>query len=230
MLASSYIRTALRGMRRHWSYTLINVFGLAMGFVASFFIVLWVQDELAFNQHYEEGDRVFRVMRTATFGPDQVFTWPAVTYMLDDVLDEEYPEIEMAAAFSWGESLALRRGQTVFRETGIHAGPDYFRILQHPFLAGNPETALAAPDAIVLSAKLARKYFPEAFQEGTDRTGAVRVLGESINKENRADMTVTGVYEDPVATATYRPDFVVTLDDFLATNDWLMDWGNNGLR
>lgn len=230
MLASSYLRTALRGMRRHWSYTLINVFGLSMGFVACFFIVLWIQDELSFNSGYEEGESVFRVMRTATFGPDQVFTWPAVTYMLNDVLDEEYPEIELAAAFSWEQSLALRRDATVFREMGIHAGEDYFSILQHPFLAGDPQSALTRPDGIALSLKLARKYFPEAFLSGDDRAGAVAVLGESINLENRVDVTVTGVYEDPAPNATYRPDFVMSLADFVALNDWVLDWGNNGLR
>ena len=49
----NYLKTALRGMRRHMSNSVVNVLGLAVGFIASFFILLWVQDELKYDTHYE---------------------------------------------------------------------------------------------------------------------------------------------------------------------------------
>ncbi|MFT5142996.1 MAG: putative ABC transport system permease protein [Rhodothermales bacterium] len=99
---NNYAKTAIRGMRRHWTYTLINVTGLAVGFIAGFFILLWVSDEMSFNSGYDDGEQVYRVMRTSRYGPAQVFTWPAITAKLDDVLDENYPEIELAALMSGG--------------------------------------------------------------------------------------------------------------------------------
>ncbi len=218
-------------MRRHASYSVINILGLAVGFVASFFILVWVQDELSYDRHYEGVEDVYRVMRTATYGPEQIFTWPAVTAKLDDVLDEEYPEIRYAALMTWQESMSFLRGDITFREDGRHFGSDIFRILKHHFLSGDPESALDRPDAVVISNTMARKYFSEMYAAGeTDEDGALRVLGETMTLENRLDVTVTGVFDDIPEQATMKFDFALAMQEFQARNDWIDDWGNNGLR
>jgi len=227
----NYLKTALRGMRRHSTQSIINVLGLAVGFVAGFFILLWIQDELKFDRHYPEVDQVHRVMRTSTYGPDQIFTWPAITAKLDAVLDEEYPEIEFAALHTWPQNMSFLRGDITFRETGYHAGPDFFRILKHNFLAGNPETALEAPTNVVLSNTMARKYFPEVYEGSvTDAEGAMSVLGQTITLENRLELAITGVIEDVPAQATFQMDYAIALQEYINRNDWVDDWGNNGLR
>ena len=66
----NYLKTAFRSMRRHFSYSAINILGLAVGFVASFFILLWVQDELAYDTHYDGVEDVYRLMRTSDYGPE----------------------------------------------------------------------------------------------------------------------------------------------------------------
>jgi putative ABC transport system permease protein len=227
---NNYAKTAIRGMRRHWTYTLINVTGLAVGFIAGFFILLWVSDEISFNSGYDDGEQVYRVMRTSTYGPGQVYTWPYITAKLDEVLDENYPEIELAALISGGQNMALRSGDVVFREAGIHGGPDFFRIMSHDFLAGDSESALNSPESIVLSETLARKYFPDAFEGQTPEVGASAVLGSVLSLENRQDVQVSGVYRDVSAQNTYRPDFVLPMAEFVARNAWVNEWGNNGLR
>ena len=50
----NYLKTALRSMRRHKAYSLINVGGLSVGLIASFLILLWVQDELSYDQFPDE--------------------------------------------------------------------------------------------------------------------------------------------------------------------------------
>ncbi|MBO6576271.1 MAG: ABC transporter permease [Rhodothermales bacterium] len=219
------LRVALRGMRRDWSYTLLNVSGLALGFVAAFLILMWINDEMAFNTHYDEVDRVHRVMRTSYYG-DRIFTWPAITAKLDEVLDEEYAEIEKASLVSWSQHLAFRRGDQMAREGGLHAGPDFFRILSHDVLAGDPADALKAPESIALSESMARKYFPAEYASG----GPQAVLGGTLVLEDRMDVVVTMVYADPKPQATYRPDFVLSMEEFTRRNDWVDSWGNNGLR
>ncbi len=218
-------------MRRHLSYSLINILGLAVGFIASFFILLWVQDELKFDQHYEGVENVYRVMRTATYGPDQIFTWAAVTAKLDDVLDEDYPEIDMVALVSWQQNMSFLRGDVTFREQGYHAGKDFFKILQHNFLSGDANTALDAPDALVLTNTMARKYFPEIYEgEVSDEVGASSIVGRQIRLDNRMDVNVTGVVADLPPQTTYAFQYVLSVDEFIQRNDWVDDWGNNGLR
>lgn len=227
----NYLKTALRSMRRHFSYSIINVLGLAVGFIASFFILLWVQDELKYDQHYEGVENVYRLMRTSTYGPDQIFTWPAVTAMLDNVLDENYPEIERVSMISWEQNLAFLRGDITFRERGYHAGKDFFKILKHDFLAGNAETALDQPNAVVLTNEMARTYFPEFYEGGvTDEVGAAQVVGNSITLDSRTELQVTGVVPEVPEQSTYSFRYVLSVEEFIQRNDWVLDWGNNGLR
>ena len=70
----NYLKTALRSMRRHKAYSLINVLGLAVGLAASFLILLWVQDELSYDQFPDEVEQIYRVMRTSRHGVGQVST------------------------------------------------------------------------------------------------------------------------------------------------------------
>ncbi len=227
----NYLKTALRGMRRHSKQSIINVLGLAVGFVAGFFILLWIQDELRFDRHYSEVDQVHRVMRTSTYGPDQIFTWPAITAKLDDVLDEEYPEIEFAALHTWPQNMSFLRGEITFRESGYHVGPDFFRILQHDFLAGDPTTVLQAPSDVVLSNTMARKYFPEVYEgDVSDEVGAMDVVGQTITLENRMELSITGIFRDIPPQATFQMDYAIAMQEYLNRNDWVDDWGNNGLR
>lgn len=227
----NYLKTALRGMRRHATQSTINILGLAVGFVAGFFILLWIQDELKFDRHYPEVEQVARVMRTSTYGPDQIFTWPALTYKLDAVLDEEYPEIELAAMYSWPQNMSFSRGEITFRERGYHAGPDFFRILQHDFLAGDPTSALEAPNNVVLSNTMARKYFPDIYEgQVSDGAGAMQVLGQTITLENRLELAVSGVIADIPPQSTFQMDYAIAMQEYVNRNDWVDNWGNNGLR
>ncbi len=218
-------------MQRHVTYSTINVLGLGVGFLASFFILIWVQDELKYDQQYEGVEDVYRLMRTSTYGPDQIYTWPAVTAKLDDVLDEEYPEIESVALVSWQQDMSFSRDDIKFRETGRHAGKDFFEILKHDFLSGISKTALDLSDSVVLSNEMARKYFPAIYTgEVSDEFGAAEVLGQTLTLDNRMEVTVTGVVRDIQQQASFQFDFVLPIEEYISRNDWVDDWGNNGLR
>ena len=64
----NYLVTAFRNIRRHKAYSAINISGLMIGLVCSFFIVLWVQDEMRYATSLDEIDQVYRVMRHANLG------------------------------------------------------------------------------------------------------------------------------------------------------------------
>jgi len=217
-------------MRRHKGYTLINILGLSVGLMVSFTILLWVQDELSYDRFHEDSDQLYRVMRTARYGDGQVYTFPAITYRLDSVLDEEYPEIEMGALQGWPEELTFTRNNLTFRESGRHAGVDYFKMFDYSFLAGDQETALVSPTAVVLTESMARKYFGEHFASTTNAQAAAQtIIGESLLLDNRLNIEVTGIIEDPPAQSSIQFDFLLPVDELLQRNAWMDEWGNNGI-
>ncbi|GAB5520498.1 MAG: ABC transporter permease [Rhodothermales bacterium] len=221
-MLTSYLKTTLRFFRRHKGYASINIIGLAIGLACSFFILLWIHDEVSYDQFHEDKDQLYRVMRHAHYS-GSIYTMPAITYPLAQVLQDEYPEIEHAVLFSWGDQFSLSRGDQTFREDGRYAGPAFFEIYSYPLLAGDAQTALQAPDNVAISASVAAKYFGDAWR-------ADGIIGQPIRVDNRKDFTVTAVFEDPPATSSYDFDVVVPIDDFVPRNDWVHEWGNNGLR
>jgi putative ABC transport system permease protein len=59
----NYLKIALRNILKHKVYSLINIFGLAIGMACSILILLWVRDELSYDRFHQNADRIYRVTR-----------------------------------------------------------------------------------------------------------------------------------------------------------------------
>jgi putative ABC transport system permease protein len=225
----NFLKQYVRSMRRHPVYALINVFGLGLGLSASFMVLLWVQDEMSFDHFHKDAERIYQVMRTAENG-GTVSTTSSVTAELQDVLDEDYPEITYSAMFSREQPVSFVRGDRAFRKVTRYAGPDVFEILSFRFLAGDPVDALRSPESIVLTESMARLYFPEHF-EGLSPEGAARsLLGETIRYENRMDLEVTGVAADAPPNSSLKFEAFLPFDLYARENSWVANWGSNAFK
>lgn len=219
----NYVVTALRNILRHKGYAFINVAGLAIGFICSFFIVLWVQDELNYDQFLDESDQVYRVMRHATFG-GTTGTTSSMPKPLGDVLDEEYPEITHTVLMSWDVNMVLTYENRAFRVEGRYFGSDFFSVFKFPVLAGDPTSALQDPESIVFTEALAERYF------GSDWRAQEDLIGTIIRVDNDRDVRLTAVMEDVPANSSLQFEYVLPMESFIRENDWVESWGNNGLR
>ena len=219
-MLKNYVKVALRAMRRHTAYTAINLTGLAVGLACSFFILLWVQDELGHDRFLPEGDRVYQVWRNVTMG-GTIHTWNATPKPLADVLGSDYPDIEAAVQTSWQNRFLLTYEGEGFKEGGIYASTDFFEAFPYPFIQGDPQTALASENGVVITDRTARKIF------GDDWQAQGSVLGQPLTLDQRKDFAITGVLEDLPANTSHDFDVVVPLEDFVARNGWVNFWGNN---
>ena len=222
-MLKNYLKVAIRNLRNHKGYSFVNVFGLAAGLACSFFILLWVQDELGFDSFHEEGDQIYRVMQHATFG-GRKGTQDAIPGPLDNILDEQYPEITHSVLMSWDFNMVVTLGDQTFRANGRYFGPDLFKVFTFPLIVGDPATALQNPESIVLSESMAEKYFGFGWRTRND------ILGTTFRVENRIDMTLTGVFEDIPANSTLQFEFVLPVEEFNRRNEWVDTWTSNGLR
>jgi len=226
----NFLKTTLRGVRRHPAYALLNIGGLALGLFVSFMILMWVRDEMSYNDFHEDGERIMRVMRTTTNG-GRISTSNSITAYLADVLDEDYPEIEMTSLIGWDWDLSFVRGDLAFRNDIRYAGPEIFQVLTFPFIAGNPETALDIPESIVLTEQMAQQYFPEIYaQFDNPAVAAQNVVGQTMRLENRLDVTVTGVAENIPRNSSIQWEAMLAFEEYRRNNSWVDGWNNNGFR
>jgi len=208
----NYIKTALRNTRQHKGYSLINILGLAIGMAGFLLIFLYIQDELGYDRYNKKAERIFRVAAHMSMSGQEADM--AVTPApMAETLAAEIPEVEDAVRFREEDSFILQYNNLSYREkTGIYCDASFFNVFTVPMLAGDPATALAAPNSIVLSRKTAEKYF---FHENP--------IGKTIKLEKQ-DFEVTGVFEKIPDNSHFHFDVLVSLASLPSSRspNWVM--------
>jgi putative ABC transport system permease protein len=218
-LLRSYVKIALRRLRLQKTYSLINIGGLALGLAACLLAFLWVQDELGFDRFHERAASIAQVYNTRSDGSRTVHM--GSFYPLAAALKAECPEVKEAARLEVADRLVIRAEDRIFNNDSILlADPAIFKIFTFPFLQGNAESALADKFAVVLTQRMARKYFGD--RDPVGRT--LRVNGEF-------DVQVSAVIKDVPARSSLRFDAVVPFAiQFAPSFEEPQHWGGNPLE
>lgn len=188
-MLTNYLKIAWRNLLRNKTFSTINILGLALGMACSLLILLWVQDEVSMDRFHTKNERIFRVMENQAWAGQDVGTTPSTPGILAENLKKDFPEIEKATVMTWEQNFLLTVGNTFGKEKGRFASGDFLSIFSFPLLQGDSRTALTRPDAIVISEKLAHKYFPNQ-----------DALGKTVRLNNTDDLMVTGSWLKPRRT------------------------------
>ena len=181
-MIKNYLVTAIRNLKKHTAYSLINIIGLAIGMACSILILLWVQDELKFDQWNSKSDRIGRVLvRIMNNGePFEVAVTPAA---LAPNMAKDFPEIDKMCRFkNWGGWLfKYKEGEYIQANSGA-IDSTAFDIFDFKFIAGNPKNALNDVYSVVLTEEVAERIF-----------GNENPLGKVLEVRDRGVFKVTGV-------------------------------------
>jgi putative ABC transport system permease protein len=205
----NYFLIALRSINRQKMYSALNIVGLAVGLAAFILIALYVQNELSFDQHHQNSDRIYRVVR------DGRAMTPAP---LGAALADNFSEVEAVTRIIQDKNTLISREDSHFLEQEFYwAGSDVFKVFTLPFVFGDPDTALLGPSSIVISQSAAKKYFNEQ-----------NPLGKSLNINDKMDYKITGVFADMPAASHFVMDFIVPYEDyFRVTQNDISKWQSN---
>jgi putative ABC transport system permease protein len=205
----NYVKIALRNIIRHKSYSFINIAGLAIGMACCFLIILWVQDELSFDQFHEKKNELYRVVGDLQIG-DQISHSARTPNPLGPALVKEYPEIVNFTRFQGFDHWHVQAGEKNFLNDLLAvADPSFFEIFTFPFLKGNPKTALLGPLSIVITEDMANKYF-----------GDEESIGKVIKIHNK-EFHVTGLIKNipPNSHIQFDAMFpIINMEDFWHDN------------
>lgn len=212
------IKTALRVFWKERAYALLNVLGLTVGITASMLLLIYIQGEKQYDQFHSDVDRIYQMMENQDYS-GTVFTTSANPGPLKDAMKEAMPEVEHFAQFTWEQERLFTNGDQSFKETGRVASEDFFHIFSTKFIEGSKENSLVEPTVLYLSQSLKEKIF-----------GDNTALGQSLSVNGWGEYRVGGVFEDVPTTSSMTFDFVMPYEPWFRQNDWLEDWGNNGIR
>ena len=193
----NYVVTALRNFTRHRLYSFINIAGLAVGLACAIFVILFIRDELSYDRWIPGTENLYRVdasLYSVGHGYDGVALVP---FPVTAAMQAQIPEVAAQTRLI-PLRIAVGVGDRMFLELVNVVDPNFFHLIKLPFAEGDPATALKQPESIVLSQKMARKYF-----------GDKDPLGRTITLYASRSVIVTGVLRDLPYNTQFTADFVL---------------------
>lgn len=188
---------------------------MAVSLASCLMISIFVADELLYDRHNPDGDRVYRVynqlMMGGVEGDYAITPYPFASYM-----QKEFPEIESTLRFldAYGEEVFEAAGKKVMEGNGIISESSAFDMLAINVIHGDRKSALARPGTVTLSESLAKKLF-----------GDIDPVGKSV-KINAVDHEITSVFADLPSRSHLKISYMKSLE----STDWPRDMQNNFQR
>ena len=216
----NYLKIALRNLKKHKGFSFINIAGLALGIACCLLILLLIRDELSFDRFHEHRDQVYRVVNQHPgqfyMGTDFIAVTPAP---LAPALMTEFPEVIKATRIDSSNEVIISYQNKRFYEDGFYwTDSHFFDVFSFPLIQGDQSKALNEPYSVIVSERMAHKYF-----------GDEDPIGKIIALNNRYDFVVTGILKDVPRNSHLQFGFLaplITLSRIREQEDFLEGWGN----
>jgi len=206
-----YIVIAIRNIGRHLNYSLINIGGLSIGLASFIFIVMYINDELKYDNYHEKVDRIYRVNRfynsndvnedAATcsfpFAPALQFDYPDMVEKTCRFFDFQVSKLFFEYHKSEDEIIKYNERNFYLVDSTV------FEMFTFPFISGDPATALNRPNTLVLTESTSKRYF-----------GEENPIGKILRIEEGLDFEVTGVIEDVPSQSHFIFDILGSMSTF----------------
>jgi putative ABC transport system permease protein len=223
----NYIKVALRNIKKHKGYSIINIAGLAFGIACCLLIFRYVVFEMSYDNYHKDADCIYRINMNMKHQNQETkesrfdLFVPKIPEPLIGHIREDIPNIEKAVCISkGGPALISREDKRFYEDEYMYIDPEVFNIFTIPFVQGNPISALERPNTVVVTQRIAEKYF-----------GNNQILGENITIDGNT-YQITGVVENPPKNTHLKYDFIISFKTYEVNEGGLMSqwgaWGYEG--
>lgn len=207
----NYIKIAFRNILRHRAYSIINILGLSISITVCLLIFIFIQSELSFDKHFDDGDRIFRITGDLSVG-DNLDHIAMVSSLVGPALQEDFPEIEkMSRIVPIGTREMLINNESYFEEFHF-VDSDFFDIFSYEILAGNKSKFFDDPYNIILSEQSAKKLFKDQ-----------NPLNKTIDISSEI-YTVVGIFKKPFKNTHLEIDIIVPYENYHVKSKGSLDW------
>jgi putative ABC transport system permease protein len=214
----NYLLISFRNLRKHFSYSLINIFGLTIGIATCLLLVTWISHELSYDQFHEKSARIYRSSLEMNFGGQDVKTSVSPTALLPALL--ELPEVETGVRVynpsAWNAFVVRKDDKILQEEHFYYADSTFFEVFSFPLLQGNAAEALKEPYSVILTESTARKYFANE-----------DALGKTLTINNGKDYRITGVMPDVPSNSFLQFDFLASFTSLPQAKEQPIWWSAN---
>jgi putative ABC transport system permease protein len=216
-MLKNYLKITWRNLLRHKAFSFINILGLAIGMASSALILLWIQNEVSYDQFHEKKDRLYEVYNRSVID-GKLWCWSTTPKVMGKVLKQSYPQIEETARTTDNTFLFII-GDKHLNVQGNFTDPGFLTMFSFPLIKGDPKTALNTIHSIVITEKLSKKLFGDA-----------DAMGKTIKIDSNAYFNVTGVMKDLPNNTRFQFEYLLPWS-YMKKIGWDDEyWGNNSIQ
>ncbi|MVM33056.1 FtsX-like permease family protein [Spirosoma sp. HMF4905] len=232
-MLTNYFKIAFRRLWADKTNAVINVLGLTLGITCCLVIYLFVRYELSFDQSHTNAGRIYRVVQHNRTS-ESVQHWPTTAYPLAEAIRQDIPGVGVTqtagpesrlinSVDSRGTVHRFEEKRVMFADAQYLQTFDFATTFPNGiWLAGNAQTAFQQPNAVVLTQKLAERYFASY----TDHLE--QVVGKQLTLNNSNALTVLGIIRNPPSNTNLPFDLLINYAFFKANNQYqATNWSGN---
>jgi predicted permease len=202
-------KTSIRNLWKNKSYSLLNIFGLAIGIACAGLIFLWTRDELSWDNNNVNKKNLYEVRENVNYA-GSIFTNGSTPRPMAAALKTEIPGIDNTCRVSEEEIKALFSvNDKPMYASGRYADTSLFSMFTIPFVQGNAASAFDQLHSIVITQSTVQKFFGDE----------TNVIGKTVRVNNRQDYIVTGVVKDMPKNASLQFEWVAPYEVSLVENN-----------
>lgn len=228
-MIKNYFKIASRNLAKNKIFSLINVAGLSIGISSALVIYLIVSYDLSFDKFEKGRDSIYRVVSDFTFS-GEAYHNSGVTYPLSNAIKKELTNIENVTHFyTWSDNTKVsipeagKNDPSIYKKQKniVFIDDNYFALVSYEWLAGSSKLALQNANQTVLSASMAKIYFPNL--------QPAEIIGKEIIFNDSIRTSVTGVVRDIKDNTDFKFKIFVskaTLEQRLISLEDQNEWGN----
>lgn len=204
----NYFAIAIRNIHRNKVHSFINIIGLALGLASFILIMLFVLDELSYEDFNLKANRIYRISPA---------NYARTAPLLAPTLKADFPEIESVARLHRYSGIMKYDNKSLYERKTFFAPQDFLNMVTLEFTQGNMEGALSEPYQAVISESVAEKYFGN--KEG---------LGKVLMFLDTIPLKITGVYKDLPSNTHLEFDILASFKTReIIGRSTLETWSNN---
>lgn len=214
-MIANYWNSAYRNLMRKKGFSFINIFGLAIGMASALLILTYVTFEFSFDKMHEKYQKIYRVGSTFHEGDVLTDDWASSSFGYAPAMKENLAGIEdytRIACLLQPEQI-VKYGELTMREDHIaYADPGFFRVFDFELLKGDRKNCLAHPNQVVVTERIAQKYFKDE-----DPMGKILIFN---GNDGKVSCEVSGVIEEMPSNSHLHFNFLIsdlTLPKYLHT-------------
>lgn len=204
-MITNHLKIAARNLSRRKGYAVMNILGLTIGMVCCLLIFHYVSYERSYDDFHPKAKNIVRLRLDSYQKGTLAFKSATVFPAIAPTLKKDFPEVENFCRL-YDATLLLTNPATnaKFSETqGYFADEAALSMFNIQLVKGSATGALDAPDELVISQAMAKKYFGEE-----DPMGKQLLLKDP--SATQQTYTITGVFKDYPANSHLDIEYLLS--------------------